>query len=185
MYEAEGGMTNLEKILDDSIRKIPDFPKEGILFYDITSILLNPKVYGLVIDAMEHLYEDESVDGIIAAESRGFLFAGPLALKKGVPLILARKKGKLPGATWSSEYKLEYGTATIEIHRDDLKKGERYLIVDDLVATGGTLKAIASIVESAEATVTGYFSVIGLPFLDYETFLKPYNIKTLINYHGE
>lgn len=178
-------MENLEKLLDQNIRKIPDFPKKGILFYDITSLLMKPEVFNTIIEKMFEYYKDREIDGIIAAESRGFIFASPLCLKLNVPLLLARKKGKLPGKTISAEYSLEYGTATIEIHEQDLKKVKNVLIVDDLIATGGTLEAIANIVEKAGCTVKGVFGVIGLPFLNYEERLKKYNIKTFINYHGE
>jgi len=178
-------MTNLEKILDSNIRKVPDFPKKGILFYDITSLVMNPECFDLIINEMLSYYKDIKIDAVIAAESRGFIFASPFCLKKKIPLILARKKGKLPGKTFSKSYLLEYGEATIEIHKDDLLKVNNILIVDDLVATGGTLKAIADIVEENEKKVSGIFCVIGLPFLNYDKLLGKYNIKTLINYHSE
>ncbi|MCX8058823.1 MAG: adenine phosphoribosyltransferase [Spirochaetes bacterium] len=178
-------MTNLEKILDDNIRKIPDFPKKGILFYDITSILMNPYCLELIINEMEDYYKNIKIDAVIAAESRGFLFASPFCLNKKLPLILARKKGKLPGETISKTYTLEYGEATIEIHKEDLKKVDNILIIDDLVATGGTLKAIADLVEENGKKVIGIFCVIGLPFLNYNKLLGKYDVKTLINYHSE
>lgn len=178
-------MTNLQKILDDNIRKVPDFPKKGILFYDITSILMNPYCLELIINEMKDYYKNFKIDAVVAAESRGFLFASPFCLQKKIPLILARKKGKLPGATVSKSYTLEYGEATIEIHKEDLDKVNNILIVDDLVATGGTLKAIADLIEENGKKVSGIFCVIGLPFLNYENLLKKYDIKTLINYHSE
>lgn len=178
-------MNNLEKILDDSIAKVQDFPKKGILFYDITSILLKPNVFNLIIDNFYDYYSNFSIDGIIAVESRGFIFASPLALRFKVPLILARKKGKLPRKTISESYTLEYGEETIEVHKDDIEKGKRYLLIDDLIATGGTLKAVANLVESSNATVAGIAAVIGLPFLNYDKILGKYDVKTLINYHSE
>ncbi len=178
-------MNNLEKILDDSIAKVKDFPKKGILFYDITSILLKPSVFNLVIENLFNYYSNSSIDGIIAVESRGFIFASPLCLKFNVPLILARKKGKLPRQTISESYSLEYGQETIEIHKDDIIKDKNYLLIDDLIATGGTLKAIANLVERSGAKVCGIAAVIGLPFLNYDRLIGKYNVKTLINYHTE
>lgn len=178
-------MNNLEKILDDSIAKVKDFPKKGILFYDITSILLKPSVFNLIIENIYEYYANSSIDGIVAVESRGFIFAAPLALKFNEPLILARKKGKLPRQTVSESYTLEYGEETIEVHKDDILKEKRYLLIDDLIATGGTLKAIANLVENSGATVAGIAAVIGLPFLNYNKLLGKYDVKTLINYHGE
>ncbi len=171
--------------LDDVIRKVKDFPKEGILFYDVTSIFTNPEALQWIIDKAESLYEGKKIDAILSVESRGFIIASPLAYKMSVPLALARKKGKLPGETISQSYSLEYGEATLEIHKTDIKPGMNVLIIDDLIATGGTLKACAMMVEKLGAKVAGFFGIIGLPFLNYEEALKGYEINTLINYHGE
>lgn len=171
--------------LDASIRKVPDFPKPGILFYDITSVLLDPVAFEHCITQMHERYRGLDLDAVIAVESRGFLFATPFARARGLPVILARKPGKLPGATYRKSYELEYGSDSVEIQRSDLRAGQRVLIVDDLVATGGTLKAIAQIVESVEATVAGVFCVVGLPFLSYAEKLAPLRVDTLIEYHGE
>lgn len=171
--------------LDKAIRKVPDFPKPGILFYDVTSIFLNPEAFKYVIDKMIELYDDEKIDGIISIESRGFLLGACFAYNKGVPLILARKKGKLPGKTISQSYLLEYGSETLEIHEADLIPGKRWLIIDDLIATGGTLEAVASMIERVGAEVAGIFSIIGLPFLKYHDKVGKYNPKTLINYNYE
>ena len=171
--------------LDEAIRKVPDFPKPGVLFYDITSIFTNPPAYKFVVDSMLELYKNQQVDGVIAIESRGFLLGSCFAVSRGVPLVLARKKGKLPGKTIAVSYDLEYGSATLEIHEEDLALGKRWLIIDDLVATGGTLAAVAQMIEGRGGEVVGIFSIIGLPFLKYEEKVGRYNPKTLINYDGE
>lgn len=171
--------------LDKAIRKVPNFPKPGILFYDITSIFTNPQAFRFVVDKMDEIYKDTRIDGVIAIESRGFLLGAPFALKRGIPLVLARKKGKLPGDTVARSYSLEYGEASLEIHKSDLTPGKRWLIVDDLIATGGTLEAVAGMVEHQKAEVAGIFALIGLTFLDYEHKIKKYKPVTLINYAGE
>jgi adenine phosphoribosyltransferase len=171
--------------LDKVIRRVPDFPKPGILFYDITSIFTNPEAFKYAVDSMIDIYKNEPIDGVIAIESRGFLLGANYAYLKGVPLVLARKKGKLPGRTISQSYLLEYGSATLEIHEADLIPGHRWLIIDDLIATGGTLEAVASMIESVGAHVAGIFSIIGLPFLNYHQKIGKYNPKTLIDYHSE
>ncbi|MDD5675270.1 MAG: adenine phosphoribosyltransferase, partial [Chitinivibrionales bacterium] len=130
-------------------------------------------------------YASAKIDGVIAIESRGFLPAAPFAYKKGLPLVLARKKGKLPGKTLEEDYSLEYGTATLQIHEADLPAGKRWLIVDDLIATGGTIAAVAKMVERRKSSVAGVFGIIGLPFLKYSEKIGKYNPKTLIDYHGE
>lgn len=171
--------------LDKVIRKVPDFPKPGILFYDITSLFTHPEAFRFTINEMMRTYENKSIDGIIAVESRGFLFGACFAEKAGIPLILARKKGKLPGKTIQQDYDLEYGSATLEIHAEDLIPGKQWLIIDDLIATGGTIEAVASMVENNSAYVAGIFGVIGLPFLNYKEKIGKYNPVTLIDYHGE
>ena len=134
---------------------------------------------------MNSIYKDAEIDGIIAIESRGFLLGAPFALKRNVPLVLARKKGKLPGDTVEHSYSLEYGHATLEIHTADLTPGKKWLIVDDLIATGGTLEAVAKMTEKQGAEVAGIFSIVGLPFLDYKTKIDKYHPTTLIDYDGE
>jgi adenine phosphoribosyltransferase len=171
--------------LDKAIRKIKDFPKPGILFYDITSIPMNPDAFDYCIGRMIEYYGDKGLSAIAAVESRGFLFAAPFASRMRLPIVLLRKKGKLPGETYSANFTLEYGEDTIEVHKADLKSGMRVLIVDDLIATGGTLKAACSLIERAGAEVSGIFAVIGLPFLNYDESLGAYDVKTLIDYHGE
>ena len=171
--------------LDTAIRKVPDFPKPGILFYDITTIFTHPEAFGYCVRQMIDRYADENVYGVVAIESRGFLMGACYAEKAGVPLVLARKKGKLPGKTLEQSYDLEYGSATLEIHAEDLTPGKRWLIIDDLIATGGTLLAVAQMIERAGAEVAGIFSIIGLPFLKYREKIGQYHPVTLIDYHGE
>ena len=175
---------NLE-LLDKTIRRVPDFPKPGILFYDITGILVNPDALKFVIEQMVEKYKGQKIDAVAGVESRGFIFAAPFAEKLGIPLILIRKKGKLPGDTYECSYALEYGTATVEVHKADIKKGQNILVVDDLIATGGTLAAAKNLIEQGGAKVTDFFGVIGLPALNYEKVLSPCKVTTLINYDGE
>ncbi len=171
--------------LDDYIRKVPDFPKPGILFYDITGILAAPEAFSWCIDRMEEIYSGEKIDAIAAVEARGFVFASPFALKRNIPLVLVRKKGKLPGEVYSCEYELEYGTAILEVHKADVPSGGRILVVDDLIATGGTLNAARNVLEQGGAEVAGYFGIVGLPFLNYSSALGNIPVKTLIEYKSE
>lgn len=173
------------EVLDKVIGRIPDFPKPGVLFYDITGILRHPDAFNYCIDRMVQIYKDEKIDAVAAIESRGFIFASPFALRMGIPLVLIRKKGKLPGKTYSCKYSLEYGTAEIEAHVADIQSGQRILLVDDLIATGGTLAAAKNLVEQGGAGVAGVFGVIGLPFLNYERVLSPIKAVTLVNYNSE
>ncbi|HHU88938.1 MAG: adenine phosphoribosyltransferase [Sphaerochaetaceae bacterium] len=171
--------------LDNSIRKIHDFPRAGILFYDITSILTDPLAFRYCIDKMCEIYKDEKIDAIACVEARGFVFAAPFAYKMGIPLILVRKKGKLPGKTRERKYNLEYGQDFVSIHESDVEQGQRILIADDLIATGGTIRAAADLIEEMGGKVAGIFGVIGLPFLDYAKVLPEYKIETLITYDSE
>lgn len=171
--------------LDSAIRKVPNFPKPGILFYDITSVLANPEAFAYCVAAMDDIYANQKIDAVAAIESRGFLFAAPFAHKRNIPLLLVRKKGKLPGKTIAKKYALEYGEAEIEIHIDDIPQGGKVLIVDDLVATGGTLRATADLLREGKADPIGVFCVIGLPFLHYDKLLSDIPVHTLINYSCE
>lgn len=177
-------MTDLE-MLDGAIRRVHDFPKPGILFYDITGVFVNPKAFSFCIDTMVELYRNAKIDAVAGVESRGFLFAAPFAQKMGIPLVLIRKKGKLPGDTYSCKYALEYGMAEIEVHKSNVERGKKYLVVDDLIATGGTLVAARNLIEQGGGTVTDFFGVIGLPELNYEKVLAPSKITTIINYTGK
>jgi len=171
--------------LDHYIRKVPDFPKKGILFYDITSILVKPEAFLYCIECMVDIYKDQQIDAVAAIEARGFLFSAPFAARMGIPLLPIRKKGKLPGITLSKKYDLEYAQAEIEVHQEDVPAGKRVLLLDDLIATGGTLNAARALLQAGGAEVPAIFGVVGLPFLNYEKFLAPTPITTLINYHGE
>ena len=171
--------------LDRYIRKVPDFPKKGILFYDITSVLAQPEAFQYCIECMVDIYSSKRIDAVAAIEARGFLFAAPFAVRMGIPLIPIRKKGKLPGITLSKKYDLEYAQAEIEVHRADVPEGKRILLIDDLIATGGTLNAARAILNAGGAEVPEIFGVVGLPFLNYEKILAPTPITTLLNYHKE
>ena len=171
--------------LDDYIRKVPAFPKKGVLFYDITGILVQPEAFQFCVESMVDIYAEKKIDAVAAIEARGFLFAAPFAVRMGIPLILIRKKGKLPGKTLSQKYDLEYGQAEIEVHSADVPAGKRVLIIDDLIATGGTLIAARALLNSGGAEVPEIFGIVGLPFLNYEKVLAPTPVTTLINYHGE
>ncbi|MCR4821942.1 MAG: adenine phosphoribosyltransferase [Treponema sp.] len=170
-----------DEILDKAIRRVPDFPKKGILFFDVTSILTNPNAFKHCINRMLEIYKDKKIDAIAAVESRGFVFGAPLAEKLGIPLVLIRKKGKLPGDVYSASYSLEYGEATIEAHKADIEKGKSYVIIDDLIATGGTLNASKDLIEQGGGKVAEFFGVIGIPELHYEKALAPVPVTTLID----
>lgn len=176
-----GNNTTIEK----SIRKVRDFPKKGVLFYDITGLLINPEAFAECVQKMTEIYKDSGITKLAAIEARGFIFASPLALSLGLPVVLVRKKNKLPGKTIKKSYLLEYGEDTIEIHESDIAEGDRFLVVDDLIATGGTIRAACELIESAGAEIHEIFAVIGLPFLDYSSRLSGYSVRTLIDYQSE
>ena len=146
-----------DELLNKAIRRVPNFPKEGILFFDVTSIFTNPSAFKHCLDRMVELYKTKQIDAIAAVESRGFLFAAPLADRLGVPLVLIRKKGKLPGDVYRASYSLEYGEATIEAHKSDIAQGKKYLVIDDLIATGGTLTASKNLIEQGGGIVAEFF----------------------------
>ena len=164
------------------IREIPDFPSPGILFKDITPLLQAPAAFEHVIDLLHERYAGGPIDAIVAIEARGFLFGAPLAYRLGMPLVPARKEGKLPAETMKTEYALEYGTAVVEIHRDGVKPGQRVLIVDDVLATGGTLAGTAKLVEEAGASVESLGLVIELTGLDGRKLLQGRDIFSLVQY---
>jgi adenine phosphoribosyltransferase len=168
--------------LSDYIRDIPDFPKPGIIFKDITPLLLSPVAFELAIDRLAAHYQDKSVDVIAAAEARGFLFAAPLALRLGVGMVPIRKPGKLPFHKHSYSYELEYGSDTLEMHMDGIEPDQNVLVVDDLLATGGTMQACCQMIEKCQAHVLGCAFVVELKFLDGANRLKNYPIFSLIQY---
>jgi adenine phosphoribosyltransferase len=170
--------------LKEAIRDVPDFPRPGILFKDITPILLDPILCSDTSDALVASIVDERPDAIVGVESRGFFFGMLMAQRLGIPFIPVRKAGKLPYRTISHEYALEYGTATVEMHVDAVKAGQRVLIHDDLLATGGTAAAAAELVRSQGGTVAGFSFLVALDFLHGENALKQYtdNIASLLHY---
>ena len=164
------------------IRDIPDFPKPGILFKDITPVMENPAAFRFALDGMEFLLADVAFDAFAAIESRGFVFGAPLGVDMDKSLVLVRKAGKLPSKTRSVTYDLEYGQATIEMHVDSLKPGDRVVIVDDLLATGGTVQAVARLVSGLGAEIAGIAFVIELDFLKGRGKIKEYPVYSIIKY---
>jgi adenine phosphoribosyltransferase len=174
---------SLEENIRRSIRDVPDFPKPGILFRDITPVFYDQKLCSEIVEGFVESMGDRP-DAVVGIESRGFLFGFMVANRLGIPFVLVRKAGKLPHKTISQEYALEYGASKIEMHEDALKKNWRVVIHDDLLATGGTAAATASLVEKTGATVSGFNFVIGLDFLDGKSKLVNYssNITCLVHY---
>lgn len=175
----------IDPVVDRSIRKTPDFPKPGILFYDLTSLLADPWAFTHTVDRMGEIYQDDSLQAVAAIEARGFLFAAPFAYRQGLPLVLLRKAGKLPGRTMSREFDLEYGTDRIEVHAEDVPQGGNVLVVDDLIATGGTVEAACELLEEAGGRVAGIFAAVALPFLNFEQRLAGRRIDYLHEYATE
>ena len=169
------------------IRDIPDYPKKGIIFKDITTLLKNPKAFQEVINVFYEIIKSQKIDKIIGIESRGFIFGAPLAYKLNVGFIPIRKKGKLPGETISVNYDLEYGTDQIEMHIDALKKGERVILIDDLIATGGTALAAIELINKMEAEIIENLFLIDLTFLGGSQSIKElgYKVFSICNYEGE
>jgi len=168
--------------LDSFIRDVPDFPEPGIIFKDITPLLLNPEAFDAALELMLKPYKQGSVDKILAIESRGFIFGGAMARKLGCGLVLARKPGKLPWRKISEEYTLEYGTNVLELHADAISKNERVLIVDDLLATGGTALAAVRLTERLQGRVEGLEFLIELDFLKGREKLREYTIHSQLHY---
>lgn len=164
------------------IRDIPDFPQPGIVFKDITPVLASPPAFQEIIDRLVEASGPCAPDVIVGIESRGFLFGAPLALALGVGFAPIRKAGKLPFQTLREEYALEYGSSIIEIHQDAVRSGQRVLIVDDLLATGGTARAAARLVEALGGIVAGFLFVIELSFLPGRAALTPYDVQALLRY---
>ena len=173
------------KELKDYIRTIPDFPEKGIMFRDVTSVLQDADGMHLAIDTMQKLVSDLDIDVIAGAESRGFIFGAPLAYNLQKPFALIRKKGKLPCETVSVEYALEYGTAELEMHKDAIKAGQKVLIVDDLIATGGTTEAMIKLVESLGGIVVGVVVLMELRGLKGREKISDYRLDSAIVYEGK
>ena len=174
----------LEENLKSVIRDVPDFPKPGILFKDISTIMLDAELSKEVLAHLKDLYQSESIDAVAGIESRGFLFGYPLAMELGVPFILIRKKGKLPYKKRSHSYELEYGSAVIEMHEDTVKTGQKVLIHDDLLATGGSASAAAELIKKCGGSVFGFNFLVALDFLKGDEKLKNHssNIINLVRY---
>jgi len=168
--------------LKKMIREVPDFPKPGINFYDITTLLLNPEGLEMTVDALVENCRGVNIDTVIGVESRGFIFATPVAYQLGAGFIPVRKPKKLPAECVSVSYELEYGTDTLEMHKDAVGEGHNVLIVDDLLATGGTAKAVVDLVESVGGTVAGLLFVVELNFLKGREKFNGYDVKSLIQY---
>jgi len=151
--------------LKDAIRTIPDFPKEGIMFRDITTLMTNPEAFKQSIDALAAPYKDKGLDNVAGIEARGFAFGAAVAYALGVGFVPIRKKGKLPYKTYTQDYELEYGTDTLEIHADAVRKGEKVLLIDDLIATGGTAEASIKLLQKTGAEVVGAAFIVDLPDL--------------------
>lgn len=168
--------------LREIIRDVPDFPKEGIVFKDITPLLQDPLAFARVIDTIADRYKDEGVDIVLGAEARGFILGGAIAYKLGAGFVPARKPGKLPHQVTKANYQLEYGIDSLEVHEDAITEGQNVLIVDDVLATGGTAKAKIDLVEKLGGKVVGIAFLIELAFLDGRSKLGDYNIFSLVTY---
>ncbi len=173
------------KKVEDYVRSIPDFPEEGIIFRDVTSVLQDADGLQLAIDEMAKLLEGVDCDVIAGAESRGFIFGMPLAYLLQKPFVLVRKAGKLPCETISKSYELEYGQATIEIHKDAVKPGQKVVLVDDLIATGGTMKAAAELIEELGGEVVKMLFLIELAGLEGRKALEGYEVASVVVYDGK
>ncbi len=173
------------KKLEDYVVSIPDFPEEGIIFRDVTSVLQDADGLQLAIDTMQELVSDLEYDVVAGAESRGFIFGTPIAYNNKKPFVLIRKKGKLPRETVEISYELEYGQATIEMHKDSIKPGQKVLVVDDLIATGGTTEAMIKLIESLGGEVVGVVVLMELAGLEGRKKLEGYRLDAAICYPGK
>lgn len=169
----------------DYIRTIPDFPQKGVMFRDVTTVLQDAHGLELAVDALAGLLDGVEFDVLVGIESRGFLFGAPIAYKLKKPFVPVRKKGKLPFDTVDEKYSLEYGSAVIEMHSDAIKPGQRAVIIDDLIATGGTVRAAAKLVERLGGTVAKVIFLIELPALGGRENLKEYEVESVVQFDGE
>jgi adenine phosphoribosyltransferase len=170
------------QVIRESIRDIPDFPKPGIVFKDITTLLANPRAFNMCLDLMAERYDGLACDGIVGIESRGFIFGAALAARMRKAFIPCRKPGKLPAKTYQVEYELEYGSDAVEIHQDAINDGEKVLLVDDLLATGGTAWATCELIRKLGGEVIGAAFVIELGFLEGRQRLHPLDVCALVQY---
>jgi adenine phosphoribosyltransferase len=168
--------------LEKMIRDVPDFPKEGIIFKDITTLIKDPLAFREAVDVLADHYADQKIDLVAAVEARGYVFGAPIAYKLGAGFVLVRKAGKLPSETLREEYELEYGTDAVEMHKDAVQRGQRVLIVDDLIATGGSAAATARLVERLGGEVVSIAFLVELTFLHGVDELKGYDVFTVIQY---
>ena len=173
------------KKIEEYVMSIPDFPQLGIIFRDVTSVIGDPDGLKLAIDSLDELLEGVDYDVIAGTESRGFIFGAPLAYKNGTSFVLVRKKGKLPRETIEASYDLEYGSAVVEMHKDAIKPGQKVVLVDDLIATGGTMAAAAELVEKLGGEVVKMIFLIELTDLKGREKLKKYDVASVIQYEGE
>jgi len=171
--------------LKNAVRSVPDFPKKGIVFRDITTLIKEGRLFRASVDALCDWCRDRRIDAVVCTESRGFIFGAAIAYRLGAGVVPVRKKGKLPHETYSAEYELEYGTDALEMHRDAFARGSRVLIVDDLLATGGTAAATARLVKNLDAKIEGIAFIIELSFLKGREKLKGYDVFSLIQYESE
>ena len=173
------------KKIEEYVRSIPDFPEPGIIFRDVTSILQDADGLKLAIDSMQDCLKDVDVDVIVGTESRGFIFGMPIAYNLHKPFVPVRKKGKLPCETISASYDLEYGKAEIEIHKDAIKPGQKVVIIDDLIATGGTVEAAAKLIEQLGGEVVKMLFLIELAGLNGRKLLSKYDVDAVVSYDGK
>lgn len=173
------------KKVEDYVRTIPDFPEPGIMFRDVTTVLQDADGLQLSIDKMQELVADLDYDVVAGAESRGFIFGTPIAYNNHKPFVLIRKKGKLPSETVEVSYDLEYGQATIEMHKDSIKPGQKVLLVDDLIATGGTTEAMIKLVEKLGGVVVGVLVLMELEGLKGRDKIAGYRLDSVIKYEGK
>ncbi len=173
------------KRVEDYVRTIPDFPEEGIMFRDITTVIESPEGFHLAIDEMKKRLENVDFDLIAGAESRGFVFGAPLAYALGKGFVLVRKKGKLPCKTVSMSYDLEYGSAEIEMHEDSIKPGQKVVVVDDLIATGGTVEASIKLIEQLGGKIVKVLFLMELAGLEGRKRLSDYDVDAVVTYEGK
>ena len=173
------------KTVEDYVLTIPDFPKPGIMFRDVTTVIQSPEGFKLAIDELTKLIGDTEFDVLVGAESRGFIFGAPIAYNLGKSLVLARKAGKLPRETIRESYELEYGTAEVEMHVDSVKPGDRVILIDDLIATGGTVEATAKLVERLGGTVVKVICLMELEGLNGRAKFEKYDFESVIKYPGK